>query len=106
MLWRLERKMIFHVLLGNMIKKATWSSLYPALTNTQFLLTAPKGPSVNSVMPNGCRGTIFLLVMLGSCVWWCSMTNMLTTQMTCLQEEDTPSSVCFIAERSSCVGNI
>lgn len=99
MLWRLEVKMIFHVPLSKMINKAPWSCLYPVLTrNMQFLLTAFKGPAVNSVKQNSCKDNIFLMVMLRSHVQWHFMTNVLTTQGTCLQEEDTPSCVCFIAE--------
>lgn len=97
MLWRL--KTIFHVPLSKMINKATRSSLYPVLTrNMQFLLTAFKGPAVNSAKRNGCRDNIFLKVMLRSHVRWRFMTNMLTMQGTCLQEEDTPNCGCFIAE--------
>lgn len=53
MLWQLEMK-IFHVPLSEKINRATWSCLYPVLTrNMQFLLTAFKGPAVNSVKWNG-----------------------------------------------------
>lgn len=99
MLWGLAVKMIFHVPLKKIISKATRRCLYSVLTrNMQFLLTAFKGPAVNSVKRNSCRDNIFLKVMLRSHMQWHFMTNVLTTQGTCLQEEDTPSCVCFIAE--------
>lgn len=88
MLWGLVMRMIFHVSLNKMISKATRCCLYSVLTrNMLFLLAAFKGPAVNSVKRNSCRD-IFLKVMLRSHMRQRFMTNMLTTQGTCLQEED------------------
>lgn len=98
-LWGLETKMIFHVPFRKIIDKSTQTCLYPVLTrNMQFLLTAFKGPAVNSVKQNSYRDNIFLTVMLRSHLCWCFMMNVLTTPGTCLQEEDTLSCVCFAAE--------
>lgn len=90
--------MIFHVQFSKIIKKCKQTCLNPMLTrNMQFLLTAFKGPAVNSVDQNSYRDNIFLTAMLRSCLWWCSIMNV-TTPGTCLQEEDTLSCVCFVAE--------
>ena len=76
MLWGLEMKMIFHVPLSKMINKATRSCRSPVLTrNMQFLLTAFKGPAVNSVKWNSCRDNIFPMVMLRGHVRRRFMTN-------------------------------
>lgn len=99
MFWGLEMKVIFHMPLSKIINKATLSCLYPVLTrNMQFLWIAFKGPAVNSVKQNGCSDKIFLTVMLRSHVRWHFMMNVLTTQGTCLQEENTPSCICFVAK--------
>lgn len=91
--------MIFHVPFSKIINKSTQTCLYPVLArNLQFLLTAFKGPAVNSVKQNSYRENIFLTAMSRIHLWWCFRMNVLTTPGTCLQEEDTLSYVCFAAE--------